>query len=705
MVPTGIGKDNHILFASALRSPYENLGHADDDIRAAARCIGIFGPFIRRWRSLQMRSWKIVCDKLLPLDDLLRATMVTDVKRVAEAKRPAVMAMTTIILRWPDLAQPALYVTGFPMVGELEECNVFKKITAKNDAAKEEAAAEFLGPSAVQWVDEIEQSQPRWAHVEEIHRQTQAEQEKGWCGAWMTRQQMDKYYGAGMWRPQKRFLIEQASGKLRVIDDALRSGHNKATKCFETIYTLANDFSVMAAQVLLQEILRAAYPGIDLTQDVGHLISLIPAWVDLQHLVQDMSDAYRQVPADPEQGALLHVAVWVPGQGWRYSQMFGNPFGMTSSVLNFNRLPTLLVSAARRIFSVIAGAYFDDNNAVDVGCANRSGEAALVTVFTDCGAFLNEAKAMPPASRRNFLGLDIDLGPAVSEGQCHVDLKEHMKTDIVAYVDTILKEGKCTSGKASKLRGLLGWSATGTYGKCGRVGQTALLKRQYEEDITYLTPALTQALQFAKELLTVVPRKSIQMLGLRPSPVIVYSDAWFQPYSEGPTEDGLRCRLGWVAFDKRTPQPYGGTMPIPDSILAEWIQRDQQVFVAEALAVLAASLVHVDRFKNQDIIWFVDNVGAMATLIKGSSGQADCANVCSAAHLLWAQHGTRVWFEWVASDDNPSDGLSRYGLLDEWTRARTPAWVTEEYEPPQWFGLRALPFQLLRKLSPKTKPN
>ena len=141
-------------------------------------------------------------------------------------------------------------------------------------------------------------------------------------------------------------------------------------------------------------------------------------------------------------------------------------------------------------------------------------------------------------------------------------------------------------------------------------------------------------------------------------------------------------------------------MYVPERLLAQWSPRNQQVFVAEALAVMAATLLHPDILQGRDVIWFVDNIGALQVLIKGNSSQFDAGNVCAAAHLFWAAAGTRVWFEWVASDDNPSDGLSRNGLLDEWTRRQEPFWEIAEYEAPAWFALIDLPIQQLRDLFP-----
>ena len=69
----------------------------------------------------------------------------------------------------------------------------------------------------------------------------------------------------------------------------------------------------------------------------------------------------------------------------------------------------------------------------------------------------------------------------------------------------------------------------------------------------------------------------------------------------------------------------------------------------------------------RDIYFFVDNEAAAAALIRGASGQDDVGAVAQAVH--WKLHclGARMWVEWIDSDSNPSDGLSRDGFDDQWT--------------------------------------
>lgn len=184
--------------------------------------------------------------------------------------------------------------------------------------------------------------------------------------------------------------------------------------------------------LVLQEVLKVEFPGIDLSKPCEELCKLVPAWAEMQIMLQDMADAYRQVPGAPEHAKYMIVAVYVPGTGWRYIKMFGCPFGMASAVLNFNRLPTLISATLRRCFGVAAAAYFDDNCAVDVASAAGTAQNAITSVFSWTGAHLNEAKGMPPASRRVFLGLDTDLGPAARLGNCSQDLKPFARVDITS---------------------------------------------------------------------------------------------------------------------------------------------------------------------------------------------------------------------------------------------------------------------------------
>ena len=53
--------------------------------------------------------------------------------------------------------------------------------------------------------------------------------------------------------------------------------------------------------------------------------------------------------------------------------------------------------------------------------------------------------------------------------------------------------------------------------------------------------------------------------------------------------------------------------------------------------------------------------------MKGSSSQSDLCSIATLTHLILAKLGCRVYFEYVESEANIADGLSRDGLNDAWT--------------------------------------
>ena len=122
-------------------------------------------------------------------------------------------------------------------------------------------------------------------------------------------------------------------------------------------------------------------------------------------------------------------------------------------------------------------------------------------------------------------------------------------------------------------------------------------------------------------------------------------------------------------------------------ILASWLPRKQQIFAAEAFALYAAIATHEEALRGKDLIAFVDNEGAAAAIIRGSSKQHDVGIIVQCIQWLCVRSNIRLWVEWIDSDSNPSDGLSRDGGEDLWTLRQ--GWRVEMAKQPSWdVGLR-----------------
>ena len=98
---------------------------------------------------------------------------------------------------------------------------------------------------------------------------------------------------------------------------------------------------------------------------------------------------------------------------------------------------------------------------------------------------------------------------------------------------------------------------------------------------------------------------------------------------------------------------------MPDRILSSFEPRDTYIAQGEALAPLLAMCREPELFRQASAVIFIDNMGVLASLCKGSSTVADFGCVIHALLLAAARLRTRPWFEHVDSKANPADGGTR----------------------------------------------
>ena len=88
---------------------------------------------------------------------------------------------------------------------------------------------------------------------------------------------------------------------------------------------------------------------------------------------------------------------------------------------------------------------------------------------------------------------------------------------------------------------------------------------------------------------------------------------------------------------------------------------------AKAFAVLTSVWQHRDLLNGSDVIFYVDNEASATAMIKGDSRLPAVGVMAMCVQLLLIRYNIAVWFEWVDSDSNLADGLSRDGATDPWT--------------------------------------
>jgi len=392
--------------------------------------------------------------------------------------------------------------------------------------------------------------------------------------------------------------------------------------------------------------------------------------------IDDLPDAYKGCPIRSEDQPGCIVAVWHPGlRRWTFAESYAMLFGLGSAVTGFNRHPTLVAAAARRILCSCVGAYFDD--LCTVGCASGGGadQRALHAVLELVGSPAAWDKTAHMAMQRAWLGAACNLAEVTKTGHLHIRPKESAVAQVQQGVRDAVRHMSLQKAAAAKLRGQSNWSGSLAAGKCGRIGIEVLKRKQYLGP-----PELSQedvdGLVFLSFITGNMPERSVLVAGARPPPALLYTDASFEASSGNPP------RLGWVLFDRSPWKPQGRSADVPWEIVNTWTARQVYIFPAEAFAVYAAVWSHREVLAGKDVVIFVDNEAAASALIRGSSGLAEANVVAQTLHWLLVEHGIRMWLEWIDSESNLSDGLSRDGVTDKWTMEQ--GWALGHAEMPPW---------------------
>ena len=83
------------------------------------------------------------------------------------------------------------------------------------------------------------------------------------------------------------------------------------------------------------------------------------------------------------------------------------------------------------------------------------------------------------------------------------------------------------------------------------------------------------------------------------------------------------------------------------------------IAICEAAMVPAGFSAFQTRMQDRDVVYFIDNSVSLFAMVKGTSNQPDVARCTHLVGLQCLAYDTRVWLEFVDSESNWADGLSR----------------------------------------------
>ena len=122
---------------------------------------------------------------------------------------------------------------------------------------------------------------------------------------------------------------------------------------------------------------------------------------------------------------------------------------------------------------------------------------------------------------------------------------------------------------------------------------------------------------------------------------------------------------------------------LPQELYEIWGEQVTYIAQLELYMILAAVTSYASDFRDKRGVWFVDNIAALMALVRGRSNSESLDQMALRIHAALFSIRAWVYFEWVSSESNWSDGISRDGLADQWQQRHS-------FEPGKCIGVPML---------------
>ena len=96
----------------------------------------------------------------------------------------------------------------------------------------------------------------------------------------------------------------------------------------------------------------------------------------------------------------------------------------------------------------------------------------------------------------------------------------------------------------------------------------------------------------------------------------------------------------------------GAEFPLRPQVFDIFWAQDYVIAQLELLAVLQGIITFADQLRNTSRVWFIDNIAALMSLVRGRSDNGDLDNMASMVHFLFFAINCQCYFDWVESKAN-----------------------------------------------------
>eukprot|EP00435_Cladocopium_sp_Y103_P009343 s2629_g2.t1 len=611
LIPDGLSDPMmHISEALKLPHPFSTEQVLKPDHLRALETMSALEKVALRDRMQTLGEWKSLASsrQVTELQQSHEALASDCARKLGRKPRTALMELLGTKHSIEDAAVPRLCLTGMPIVGRALESPFFHPyhVPAAITVAELLKSAPLRRANTLKRVRVMAQSGGE-DMANAIWTKTMKEVAAGTMSGPYTVDQMMEKHGRYL-NLVPSFGLKQGE-KYRRIDDHSASHNNLAAERTQQI------------QMAMVDYLMAMISAMAKTFRTGLVIG-----------TEDMQGAYRQVPLTDSQVRISVTAVYNPIlKQAQLFEIFGQPFGAAHAVPNFYRVAEWAGRLMVRAFSVMIDHFFDDYFAVMRPFEAESTMYCIKEAFKLIGLVLDAEKSQPPSQFAMVLGVAFNTASLSQQKILLVEAKPTRVENLCHIVDRIIVETSLAPSLAASLLGKFGFLCSTMFGKVGRCCTGAIRARQYgHPDDTRLTPEILTSLRLMKLFVTTAPSRELRLDDQDP-PLILYTDA-----SDVPNRKEGRWVVGAVLIEPNTAMISYTSWIVPTPIVDQWLPKQTYMNQLELFACPLALNTWAATLKNRQVLLFIDNDAAAASLVKGYTPRQDsCLLFLFAQSAFW----------------------------------------------------------------------
>jgi len=646
-VELNLKPEEHISRAKQLPHPFDAIANLGLDIEFSLQGLRRPPQELPGDRQRAKRRLEQLSERCAELDNEIRSHMVNTVARVVGNARLGLILTLTYILKWPDWELPDKLFLGMPIIDFVPASNLFKPAKSKTLESTSTLLAgnnETLSNDA--WNIELVKSGKPRPGDSKLLEITEKEIASGKADGFYNKRELDLVLGKGAWRASKRWLLwQETHQKYRAIDNCKTSSTNEMADQWESLVTPSHDLAVKIA-------LRLCFLERKPLDQIAQLVLGC----------EDMENAYRSVPSHPEHYPYCVISIFHPVmQRTTFVIVYALLFGQTAAVNGFNRVPAFMSAITCRIFRAVCWHFFDDFAVVEsqAACTSAiSGQNCLRFVAKIIGLPMGADKAKEPKPDQIYLGI-LNALSSMPKGFISLVPTEDRISKVSNKMCSFLSDGEMSPDDLNSLRGDLVFLSCTSFGKVIRGGLRLLSADNLSEN-NDLKPSLKLGMwYFLKVLRELEPRKYMAVTVQAP-PVLLYTDACWEEKSR---PQHIDAGMGALLFLPNG-ECLGAYCQARPDFLGHLKPRKTQITPLELATPILAVHTWSHLLRNTKVLLFIDNQAAAAALATGTSTQQDIQCMVSLFYLSLEALGLDIWVEWIESDSNPSDLISRTGAFE-----------------------------------------